>query len=190
MYTPIYYIAKILWRTHSGKLVSLAAGDLPQHSEFRIKITAQEEITEMPSSNGPEVNKEQMEEQCNIFLVMFLKLYPTKHVTPYMHVLRWHVPEFIELYGKISPFTQQSLEKLNDKRLDALKQIVMKRSRIEHLKDVGCQREKRTFRCHNCKLEGHDIKTCTSKCNSCQTKPCCSPAHLVKVGGKWIKTCQ
>ena len=29
-----------------------------------------EEITEMLSSNGPEVNKEQMEEQCNIFLVM------------------------------------------------------------------------------------------------------------------------
>ena len=161
-----------------------------------------QEITEMLSSSGPEVNKEQMEEQCNIFLVMFLKLYPTKHVTPYMHALRWHVPEFIEMYGKISPFTQQGLEKLNDKTtkdffrstnqqgLDALKQIMMKRNRIEHLEDVGCQREKRTFRCHNCKLEGHNIKTCTSKCNSCQTKPCCSPAHLVKVGGKWIKTCE
>ena len=123
-----------MWRTHSGKLVSLAAGDLSQHSEFHIKITAQEKITEMLSSNGPEVNKEQMEEQCNIFLVMFLKLYPTKHVTPYMHALRWHVPEFIEMYGKISPFTQQGLEKLNDKGLDALKQIVMKRNRIEHLK--------------------------------------------------------
>ena len=30
-----------LVHTHSGKLVSLAAGDLLQHSEFRIKITAQ-----------------------------------------------------------------------------------------------------------------------------------------------------
>ena len=69
----------------------------------------------MLSSNGPEVNKEQMEEQCNIFLVMFLKLYPTKHVTPYMHGLRWHVLGFIEMYGKICPFTQQGLEKLNDK---------------------------------------------------------------------------
>ena len=156
----------------------------------------------MLSSNGPEVNKEQMEEQCNIFHVMFLKLYPTKHVTPYMHALRWHVLEFIEMYGKVSPFTHQGLEKLNDKTtkdffrstnqqgLDALKQIVMKRNRIEDLEDVGCQHEKSTFRFHNCKLEGHNIKTCTSKCNSCQTKPCCFPAHLVKVGGKWIKTCE
>ena len=67
---PVYTNILILWRTHSGKLVSLAAGDLSQHSEFHIKITAQEKISEMLSSNGPEVNKEQMEEQCNIFLVM------------------------------------------------------------------------------------------------------------------------
>ena len=69
-----------------------------------------------------------------------------------------------------SPFTQQGLEKLNDKTtkdffrstnqqgLDALKQIMMKRNQIEHLEDVGCQREKRTFRCHNCKPNATPVK--------------------------------
>ncbi len=32
-----------------------------------------------------------------------------------MHALVWHVPEFLHLYGTICPFTQQGLEKLNEK---------------------------------------------------------------------------
>ena len=82
-----------------------------------------------------------------------------------MHALVWHVPEFIELHGKISPFTQQGLEKLNDKTtkyffrstnqrgLDFLKQIVLKRNRVA---------EKRSFNCSNCNLQGHNIKICCS----------------------------
>ena len=72
-----------------------------------------------------------------------------------MHLYGMYVPEFIELYGKISPFTQQGLEKLNDKttkyffrstnqrELDSLKQIVLKRNRVEYLEDIWCQREKK-----------------------------------------------
>ena len=64
---------------------------------------------------GPQVSKEHIQQKSKSFLEQFLKIYETKHVTPYMHALVWHVPEFIELHGKISPFTQQGLEKLNDK---------------------------------------------------------------------------
>lgn len=159
------------------------------------------EITNMLSSTGPQVSKEHIQEKSKPFLDQFLKLYQTKHVTPYMHARTWHVPEFIEMYGKISRFTQQGLGKLNDKTtkyffrstnqrgLDSLKQIVLKRNRMEYLEDIGCQHEKRIFICSNCNLQGHNIKTCMSKCSSCETKPCCSPVHLSKSNGKWIKKC-
>ena len=48
------------------------------------------------------------------WLQQFLTIYQTKHVTPYMHAMVAHLPEFMELYGSVAPFTQQGLEKLND----------------------------------------------------------------------------
>ena len=44
----------------------------------------------------------------------FLIQYQTKDVTPYMHALYAHVPEFLSLYGNIEYFTQQGMEKYND----------------------------------------------------------------------------
>ena len=44
----------------------------------------------------------------------FLYLYQTIDVTPYIHGLRAHVPEFLQLYKNISLFSQQGLEKYND----------------------------------------------------------------------------
>jgi len=41
-------------------------------------------------------------------------VYQTKDVTPYIHALLNHVPEFIRLHGNLISFTQQGLEKLND----------------------------------------------------------------------------
>ena len=159
------------------------------------------EITESLSAASSEINKEQIHQKSKSFLDLFLNLYQTKHVTPYMHALTWHVPEFIELYGTISIFTQQGLEKLNDKTtkdffrstnqrgLESLKQLVLKRNRVEHLADIGCQREKIVVNCSNCSKAGHNIKTCTDACSTCGVKPCCSPTHLIKSSGKWIKTC-
>lgn len=159
-------------------------------------------ITDILSSNAPQVSKEQIQGKSKLFLEQFLKLYHTKHVTPYMHALVWHVPEFIEMYGEISPFTQQGLEKLNDKTtkdyfrstnqrgLDCLKQIMLKRNRVEHLEDIGCKRVKRSFKCSNCSLPGHNIKTCLHKCSSCLFTPCCSPLHIYKSSGKWLKKCE
>ena len=42
---------------------------------------------------------------------LFLNVYQAKDVTPYMHVLHCHVPEFLSLYQNIAYYTQQGLEK-------------------------------------------------------------------------------
>ena len=142
---------KLKWRdlTGPGKLKLFRNVDiselLPNHPK-QSKLWTSElwsrflEITETLSSAGPQINKEYMHQKSKLFLDLFLSLYQTKHVTPYMHALTWHVPEFIELYGKISIFTQQGLEKLNDKTtknffrstnqrgLDSLKQLVLKQN--------------------------------------------------------------
>ena len=196
---------KLKWRDLTGpeKLKLFRSVDicklLPSHSrsnQISELWTQFLEITDMLSSIGPQVNKEHIQKKSKSFLDWFLELYQTKHITPYVHVL-----EFIEMYDKISIFTQQGLEKLNDKKtkdyfrstnqhgLDSLKQIVLKGNCMEYLEDTGCQREKRIFSCSNCNLQGHNIKTCMSKCSSCETKPCCSPVHLSKFSGKWIKKC-
>ena len=48
------------------------------------------------------------------WITLFISIYQTKHVTPYMHILRSHIPQFIKIYGTLAPFSQQGLEKLND----------------------------------------------------------------------------
>ena len=48
------------------------------------------------------------------WFTLFLSVYQTKHVTPYMHLLVSHIPQFLDLYGTLAPFSQQGLEKLND----------------------------------------------------------------------------
>jgi len=47
-------------------------------------------------------------------LKIFLSIYQTKNVTPYIHLLACHIPEFLKRYGTIAPFSQQDVEKLND----------------------------------------------------------------------------
>ena len=74
----------------------------------------------------------------------FTAIYQTKHVTPYIHVMAMHIPEFLKKYGNLVQFTQQGMEKLNDqttidfarstnhnyRNLDALKQLIYKLFRI------------------------------------------------------------
>ena len=43
-----------------------------------------------------------------------LEAYQTKDVTPYMHALYCHVPQFLSLYQDIACCTQQGMEKYND----------------------------------------------------------------------------
>ena len=41
------------------------------------------------------------------------RVYLSKDVTPYMHILACHLPEVIRRHGKAVKFCQQGLEKLN-----------------------------------------------------------------------------
>lgn len=94
---------------------------------------------------------------------MFTTTYQTKDVTPYMHAMAMHVPEFLKLYKGIVLFTQQGLEKLNDittihfqhssnhRELEVLKQLLEKRNRIEELERGGYQRTKQAQACSICK---------------------------------------
>jgi len=91
-----------------------------------------------------------------------------------MHILAMHVGEFLQSYRNLVTFTQEGLEKLNDmttiafarstnhnyRNLDALKQLMQKKNRLEHLKDEKYQREPRNYTCMNYKEIGHNIKTC------------------------------
>ena len=104
----------------------------------------------------------------------FCSLYQTKHVTPYVHALAMHVPQFTELYGNIIKFTKQGQEKLNDlttkhylrstnhrdKNMDALQQLILKRNRLEQLELDGFQRTKKSCTCSRCGQMGHNKRRC------------------------------
>ena len=109
----------------------------------------------------------------------FLQAYQTKDVTPYMHALCSHVPQFLSLYQNIAYYTQQGMEMYNDrasrdyfrstnhKGVDTLKQLFLKKNRIQFLEAAGYERVKNSYKCRNCSNLGHTIKTCTSKCANC-----------------------
>jgi len=72
-------------------------------------------------------------------------MYQTKHVSPYTHALVFLIPQFIELYESLAPFSQQCREWLNDNvtkdyyrstdhRQDALTKILMKLNWLEELR--------------------------------------------------------
>ena len=103
----------------------------------------------------------------------FIECYHITNVTPYIHAMMNHVPEFLWLHGSILPFTQQGLEKYNDittkmyfrstnhKGTDALQQIMEKQNRLEYLQNCGIS----TIKCFNvtcsvCHEEGHNARTC------------------------------
>lgn len=116
-------------------------------------------------------NAVEIERQAKEWIRLFTTIYQTKDVTPYMHALSMHVPEFIRLYGNIVVFTQQGLEKLNDittvqfqrasnhRESEALKQLLQKRNRIEELEHY--QRVKQVKTCSKCKQTGHNKRSCS-----------------------------
>ena len=107
----------------------------------------------------------------------FNRLSLTSDVTPYMHAFSQHISEFLELYQNVPYFNQQGLEKFNDtsskdyfrstsyRNIEALRQMMLKKQRVQLLEAMGCQCIKRKYKCRNCLNMGHSIKKCTSKCN-------------------------
>ena len=108
------------------------------------------------------------------WVLKFTTIYQSKNVTPYIHILAMHIPEFLLIYKNLVFFTQQGMEKLNDqttidftrstnhnyRSLEALKQLMTKRNRIEHLQDSNCQRTPKQKVCSICKSKGHNSRTC------------------------------
>ena len=139
--------------------------------------------------------------QSKAFVDNFLEVYLTKHVTPYMHCMMYHVGEFMTLHGSIVQFIQQGLEKYNDVMtkdyfrssshwgIQCFIQILQKQNRLEHLESIGVQRSKvHKITCHNCKEHGHNRLTCKTPCSNCKIAPFCG--HLVSVDGKRVPSCQ
>lgn len=52
-----------------------------------------------------------IEDKIKKWFQKFLDLYQAKDVTPYMHALYAHVPEFLKLYQNLASYTQQGMEK-------------------------------------------------------------------------------
>ena len=90
----------------------------------------------------------------------FTSIYPTKDVTPYMHILVYHVSEIIQMHGSLSQYTEQGLERLNDNVSKwyfrstgfsqnlALKQILQKQNRMRKLQmDGGSRKPKFQWGC-------------------------------------------
>ena len=85
----------------------------------------------------------------------FLDLYQAKDVTPYMHALYAHVPEFLKLYQNLAYYTQQGMEKYNDtvwkdylrssnhRGVSALKQLFKKKHRIQLLEAAAVKGERK-----------------------------------------------
>ena len=109
------------------------------------------------------------------WITMYLSVYQTKHVTPYIHAFVMHVWEFLQLYGSLEAFSQQALEKLNDlttlrylcstnhKEQEALQQLLQKHNRLERMEDDGVKRRKRKCTCSTCGEIGHDKRACPTR---------------------------
>ncbi|XP_065907727.1 uncharacterized protein [Dysidea avara] len=82
--------------------------------------------------------------------------YRPQYVTPYMHILTYHVPHLIRMYGNIKQFSCQAVEKKNDicksiyfkssNKWDAPKDIVDHEQRVKKLKAFA--RRKRGYTWH------------------------------------------
>ena len=51
--------------------------------------------------------------ECITFLKMFLAIYQKNMVTPYIHILAYHVPDIVGRHGALGAFNQQVVEKEN-----------------------------------------------------------------------------
>ena len=51
--------------------------------------------------NKEECDAEKISRETKSWIILFSSTYQSKDVTPYIHVFRMHVPEFIKLYGSL-----------------------------------------------------------------------------------------
>ena len=131
----------------------------------------------------------------------FISTYHEDNVTPYIHARMNHVGEFMQLHGSILQFSQHGLEKYNDIMTKeyfrstshhgeaALRQIMEKQNRLEHLSDLGSQTKKCfSIVCSNCGGSAHNKLTCVQNCKKCSYSP--SRAHLIDFDEIKIPACE
>ena len=58
-------------------------------------------------------DKKVLEEKLKVFLYDYIKSTPDKKITPYIHILVFHISEFIQIYKNINIYSMQGLEKKN-----------------------------------------------------------------------------
>ena len=123
---------------------------------------------------------EKFQQDAKKWVEKFTSIYQSKNVTPYIHIMVMHIPEFLMKYKNLVIITQQGMEKLNDQttidfakstnhnyhNLDALKQFMNKRNRIEYLQDSGFQREPKQKTCSVCQDKRHNSCTCKKSYNT------------------------
>ena len=129
-----------------------------------------------------------------------MKRFSSFEISRYKHIQGFQ--QFVKslgIPGCILAFTQQGLEKLNDvitknffrsscHHEEALKQLIDKQNRIEHLTDEGSKRAKKfEVECSNCSKRGHNRLTCTAPCQHCGQSYC---YHLVDITGRKVPLCQ
>ncbi|RNA33906.1 hypothetical protein BpHYR1_024178 [Brachionus plicatilis] len=77
------------------------------------------------------------------WLELFLKIYLSTHLTPYIHAFTTHLFQFQRVYGDINLFNLQGLEKLNDQTTNeyfkssnkgpkTMVQLILRRLRMDH----------------------------------------------------------
>lgn len=54
-----------------------------------------------------------LKQECDVFMAMFLRVFQSGHVTPYIHLMVFHGHEIVSRVGCMNVFTQQHVEKLN-----------------------------------------------------------------------------
>ena len=134
----------------------------------------------LPASHLTSATIESYEQRARQWGRDFIDIYHTDKVTPYIHAMMNHVGEFMRIHGSIVPFTQQGLEKNNDimtkiyfrasshRGVQALRQVVEKRNRIEYLSDVDHKRSNKfSITCNNCNQTGHNRLSCKNPCKMC-----------------------
>ncbi|XP_060083702.1 uncharacterized protein LOC132562943 [Ylistrum balloti] len=125
-------------------MTKFQASDLLPNSERANQIQelwdAFSDINMILKSLSP--NPDEVQRKAENWCRMYVSLYQSRDITPYIHALRYHVSELIKFHGNLVSFSQQGLEKMNDiitksyfratnhKGLLALKQVMEKQNRL------------------------------------------------------------
>ncbi|XP_069136601.1 uncharacterized protein [Argopecten irradians] len=129
------------------------------------------ELNKLIKSNCPDADS--IESKAKLWCDLYVSCYQAKDITPYIHMLRYHVGELIRKHGAIVRYSQQGLEKLNDtvtkqffrgtshKGTGALKQVLEKQNRLTFLSSKKRMKEKR--KCRKCLATDHNSATCGAR---------------------------